>query len=344
MNKKAQFDRLVAEGKNIVLTTHLRPDFDAICSLLAVDYYLRSRWPAKKITMIISGEPDNSWHFLPQAKRINWVDDLADCLEQVDLVVFLDSNRCHRFSIFPERINLDQFKSVCIDHHPGDADSFSLNLIDSSAIATCQIVADNFFLHQRNLNKDVAKILLIGILSDSGYFHYLNYRNSAALKTIKRLIDFAKIDLQLLLSELKKITEAEFEVIKILVNHTTNIKLKDLPGLTYSYLPRNVLSRLPENIITRAYHRYLDFFVRQINGYSWGFVVVPRKENEFGISFRSLPGKLKMNRLAKIFEGGGHYWAAGGKYRLKKGEVLTAQEVCQKILTIIEISRSKLID
>lgn len=344
MTRKDKFDRLVEQENNIIITTHINPDEDAICSLLAVYQYIYRRWPEKKIRMVVSSQPSDAWNFLLQVDKIEWVENLADYLSTVGLVIFLDGNHRGRFSPTPERIDLDRFKSICIDHHPGNSEKFTLNLSDFSAIATCQIIADVLFVDQKDLERDLVETLLIGILGDSGTFRYFNYRNSTGLETVRRLIDIGKVDIQSLLLKIDEITRDEFEIIKILINNTTNVKLESAPNLTYSYLPESVLKQFQDkSIISRAYHRYLYLFIRQIKAHPWGFVVIPRGGGEFGISFRSTPGGPDVKQLAEVFGGGGHYLAAGGKYQVEPGGEIDAREVAQKVLETIKKTNLRLL-
>jgi len=344
MSKKEEFDQLVAYQQNIVITAHTNPDEDAVCSALAVYEYIYRKWPEKNIRIVISDQTNDNWKFLANADKIEWVENLADHLEGVDLVVFLDGNSRKRFSPTPERIDLAQFKSVCIDHHPTNPDNFTLNLSDLSAVATCQIIADVLFVNDNDLDKDLVEILLIGVLGDSGNFRYFSYQNSSGLETVKRLIDVGKIEIQSLLLKTDKISETEFEIIKILVSNTTNVELSGVPNLTYSYLPRSVLKQFQDkSIISQAYHRYLYLFIRQIETHPWGFVVVPERDNEFRISFRSTPGAPNVKQLAEIFNGGGHYLAAGGKYLAKEGEEVDAKNVCEEVLKVIKAAELELV-
>lgn len=341
--KKEKFDQLVRGSKNILVTTHLSVDDDAVCSSLAVYAYIAINFPGKKARIVITGEEDNSWNDLFYSEKIEWVKDLVDCLGEVDLVVFLDGGQNHRFSYNPEKIDLSLFASVCIDHHGDENDSYTEYLGDRSAMATCEIIADFLFPENRGMNKNIAKVLLIGILSDSGCFKYVDKKRSNVFLTAKRLIDFGNFSIPNLVSRFDKITPEELEIIDILIKNLVNVDLKKAPGLSYSFLPEDIFDRFSENIVEDGYHKFMWLFLQYVVGFPWGFVVVPRKEGDFfRISFRALPGAVNVRRVANIFGGGGHDLASGGKFIIKKGEDFGPKRICEKILEVIKKSKLEL--
>lgn len=345
MNEKIKFDELVNKSSNILITSHKNPDPDAVCSTLAIYSYIKKYHPKKGAKIVMSTSTFSpEWNYAAGIDNIEWVEDIADYLKGVDLVIFLDGNQLSRFSSNDQKIDLKDFKSICIDHHPGEPDNFNLNLSDVSSSATCQIIADILFDSKSKPSKDVAETLLIGILSDSGSFRFVTYENSSVLETAKRLIDVAKTKVQTLQLKVDQIDEIEIDLMKTLLENTTNVKLKKLPGMTYSFLPKSVLPKdINDNIVSDAHHRYMFYFLRLVKDHPWGFVVIPRPDGVFRISFRSTPGAPNVRLLANEFDGGGHDLAAGGKYVPDDGEEnLDAEDICKKVLNTIMSTKVEL--
>lgn len=343
--KRKKFDRLAKKAKKIIITAHKSPDEDAVCSMLAVYSYLRKVHPGPKRRMIISGEVSSRWDYLPFFDKIEWVKDLADHLGGAELVIFLDGFERERFSSQPDKIDLSKFKSICIDHHPEPKENFTLDLSRSGATSVCEIIAEILFDDDQLLNQKIIEILLVGILADSGGLRYINQQNSVVLPIVKRLIDLGKIELQNLRQKMEVISEPEFELIKILMTNTTNVKFKKIPGLTCSFLPKSCLKGYPQEAIKNARHRYMDMIFRYIEGYPWGFLVYPDADDskKFHVGFRALPGAPNVRLLANRLGGGGHDQAAGGKYILKKGEEkLDSKDVCRRILEVVRSAKLEL--
>lgn len=341
--KKEKFDKLVDQAKNIIITSHLGVDDDAVCSCLATYAYLIDNFKDKNIRIMITGGENNAWNDLIFAEKVEWVGDLSDHLKGVDLVIFLDGNQTHRFSYGSDEIDLTSFNSICIDHHKDENDSFSEYLGDRKAMATCEILAEILFPNNVGLDRDIAKILLIGIIGDSGCFKYVGPETSNVFQVAQRLVDFSKIAIQSLTSRFEKIAHKELKIVSLMINNLVNLNPEGLPGFSYSYLPKSVFNEFTEKEVDEGYHHFMRLFLRHIEDYVWGFVVTPRKEKDFfKISFRALPGGANVRLLANMFEGGGHDLASGGKYIPKRGEEIDSDEVCEKILEIIKSSKLKL--
>lgn len=346
MNRnRKKFDQLVEGAKRIVITTHIGPDADAVCSTLATYSYLKKIRQGEKVRILITGQPYTEWEHFKFYEKIDWVDNLADHLGDTDLIIFLDGSTSDRFFRLPKLANLSKFKSIRIDHHPGKPDKFTLDFSDLSAVATCQIIANMLFDEDKLLDKATIETLLIGIFADSGGLRYVNHEYSKVFESVKRLVDLGKIEIQLLQQKIEVIGCAELELIQSLFAKMTNIELKNLAGLTYSYLPKSVLKKYSMGIVRAAKRQFMYLILRRIKDHPWGFTVVPGEQlNEFSLDFRALPGAPNVRLIAnRYFEGGGHNLAAGGRYVLKKGEEkLDSKDICQKVLKIIKSAKIKL--
>lgn len=335
MTKRQQFDDLVKKAKKIVVTTHQNPDPDGLCSALGVSVYLDKVFPEKKYKVLVNGKAFTGWDWLASFKKIKWVEEIANELTGADLLIMTDGNRLERFSNEPDKIRAMKLKTICIDHHLGEPEGFSFDLIDQSAMAACQIVTDILFDDEKLLDKETCEILLTGIFSDSGMFRYLTPQLSTVLLTVKKLVDAGRVDIQTLAAKTQRMNQAELELLKILFAKTHNIKMKKYPNLTYSFLPLEIRGKYSDEDIGNAYHRYLDVVVRQVKDHPWGFVVAPKRGDKIGISFRSLPEGPDVRRLAeKYFYGGGHSRASGGEYRTE--EEIGYDEVCRRVIEILD--------
>lgn len=341
---KDKIDQLIQESNRIIVAGHIGPDLDALCACVAVYLYLKKFYPQKEAAMMISGPTFSEWDFSPELKEINYVEDLGDHLKGADLLFLLDGNSLDRFSPHPGNRRFRAVKTVCLDHHleTERPTEFTLKLVDPSIGSACQIIADVLFAADSSLDQKIIEVLLAGILADTGNLHYVSYRNSSSLETIKRLVDLGKIEIQALQLRIDRFKLGEFELLQLLIAQTKNVKIKNLPGLTYSFLPRAVLKKYSPGLISLAYHRYLWLIVRQIEDHPWGFVVTPKLKNEFKISFRSVPGSPNVASLAeKYFEGGGHRYASGGRLIDKAGKT-DSKLVAEKVLEVIRLNSEKI--
>ena len=135
--------KLVAKSRNIVITTHLIPDGDAIGSELAVYSYLKAR---KKSVNIInhSFTPDNLI-FLDPEKLISVFlkekEKNEKLIKKADIIFILDTNEFSRTKSMEQYIRNSKAKKVCIDHHLGtQKNSYDIIISDTNYPATSQIL------------------------------------------------------------------------------------------------------------------------------------------------------------------------------------------------------------
>lgn len=332
-----QFHEILKNSKKVLLCSHKYPDWDAVCSLLSMYDYLSKTYPNKEYGLYFSEKsPYNSFSFLKNFEKIQWISDIPDIVKDYDTLIFLDGNTLDRFAHEEEKINLSSFKSICIDHHPGTPENFDLSLIETDEASCSQIIYKLFFRNQKELlDREVAEVLLTGILGDTGTFRYINYKKADTLEFGKELIEFGKFDVQTLELRLSQFEDQEFELLKLMIANTKNVSLEGKPPFTYSYLPLKVFREYSIEEIKNANNKYKNMFLRQIKGHNWGFVVTPDHIDNVGISFRSTPGGPNVQLLAQNFKGGGHVMASGGSM-LIEGDIKDSEDVCNLVIDYIK--------
>lgn len=342
MRDKQKFDQLVSRARNIIITSHIGTDDDAVCSCLAVYGYLVKKFSDKKSRIVITDSEKKHWNDLAYSDKIEWVDDLTDHLKGVDLIIFLDGNQNSRFSFKSDQLDLTLFNSICIDHHGDENDPYTEYLGNRSSAATCQIIADLLFPKNMGIDKDLANILLIGIVGDTGCFKYVDREKSDVFLTAARLLEFGS-PIQSLMERFDSLSFQEAEIVGLLFHNMAKVDRDGSSSFTYSYLEEDIFDKYEEGVVESAYHQFLDLFVRHISGYPWGFIVTPRKGKGFlKISFRALPGAPNVRLLAAEFSGGGHDLASGGEYIPAEGEKIDSKTVCEKIVALIKNTKLKM--
>ncbi len=332
-----KFEEIIKNSKKIFLCSHKFPDWDAVCSMLSMYDYLSKAYSDKEYGLYFAEEnPYQSFSFLKNYEKIQWVKDIVDIINDYDTLIFLDGNTIDRFAHEEEKIDLSKFKSICIDHHPNQADNFTLDFSEVGAASCSQLIYKYFFRNRKELlDREVAEVILTGILGDTGTFRYLSYKSSETFTIGKELIDFGKFDVQTLELRLSQMEPDEFELLKLMIAKTTNVELQGKPPFTYSYLPLEVRNKFDSELIKSANAKYKNIILRQVKNHNWGFVVTPDYEDTLGISFRSTPGGPNVRKLAEAFNGGGHFMAAGGNYQVND-KVKDSEDLCKLLVEYIK--------
>lgn len=164
-----QLNTILSSAKKVFITSHLKPDPDALGSLLGVYDYVVKKYPQVTIDAYLTGEADLTFTYLKSFNKIKWVEDVADFVSDYDTLIFVDASTISRFTDFAEKIELGKYQSICIDHHKNPPDSFTLNLSDSNKPAASQLVYELLFRNNKDLlDPGVAEVLLTGIMGDTG--------------------------------------------------------------------------------------------------------------------------------------------------------------------------------
>lgn len=148
---------------------HVRPDGDCIGSCLALCYYLKKKYPNKKVDVYLEYVQDE-FLFLPNSSLVKQTIDGSEKPEY-DLFFALDSGDLDRLG-FSEPLFHNAGKTVNIDHHITNQGFADINLIKPEASSTCEVLMD--LLERDMLDKDLATCLYLGMIHDTGVFKHSN--------------------------------------------------------------------------------------------------------------------------------------------------------------------------
>lgn len=333
-----KFHEIILGAKNILITSHVKPDWDAVSSVLATYDYLVKMYPEKNSKVFLNGAKNLAFDVFDKNDQINWVPDISEAVHEFDTIIFLDGNSLKRFSKNPDKIVLNNFKTVCIDHHPGEPDNFDLNLSDIKQASAAQLTYKLFFREKPELlSKEIAETILRGIIGDTGTFRFLDYQRSDTFIYVKELIDIAQTDVQILELPMNSMTPKEFELFQLLIKNTVNVELSDKPSLSYSFIPVGIFKEgYSKSEIRNAGEKYKTTILRQLSGHNWGFIVTPNSEDEVSASLRSTSGLVNVNKIASKLGGGGHVLASGVEFKIDGVEYKDSVDVCNTLVEYIK--------
>ena len=293
-----QIAKRIKNAKRVAIFTHMRPDGDAIGSMLALSCALDAL--GVQNVACIEGDVPSNLAFL------DGVDKLQKNAEgEFDLFVSLDCADMQRLGIHYDlflsapRKGID---TVNIDHHVSNTRFAKQNYVRLCA-ANCMNVATLISYMGAPLDKKTAEYLLVGLLTDSGSFSHDDVDEEAFLlgaKLVKAGADLRYYQYNLF----KKQTKAR-----------AGLYVETMRGIRYFYDDRFALI-----VITReAMQKY-----GADNGTTEGFVdfplnvdtvevaasVMEMKFRQYKVSLRSKE-YADVNKIAGAFGGGGHVRAAG---------------------------------
>lgn len=325
-----KFNQLFASSKQVLLTTHQNPDDDAISSVLATKHVLDNNFPQVTTHIVIESPLSNKWHMFAGFDQIVTTEDLGPYLDQSEVAVFLDGNQYHRFTNNPDKIAAYDGKKICIDHHSSKADNFDLIYANSQASATAEILFDLFYVK----NSELAKILLMGILGDTGNLVHVNYTQSQVFSRVKTLVEDAKVQIRSFTATYTHLSPEVIALVKTLINNQKNYKVENWPEFKISYLPLEVYQEYGIVQVKEAIDFYLMNFNLIEHNISWSLTFYPSGQG-VSISARSILGSVNVRCLMEeLGIGGGHDLAAGGIIKPAREVDLVIGDILAKLIKL----------
>ncbi len=313
-----QFIRL---QDDFLLTTHLSADGDAYASSLAMAYLLEA-WGKRYRLIIQDQEKEWRYQFMWGWEKIESMQEGLKTNFQAAIVLDVPSRA--RIGE-PARLLPRPEKCVKIDHHPSEDDFTTYNLVNTQASSTSQLVYEVISRSDIEFTSELATLLFSGIMYDTGRFSFSN--------TSQRDFEIA--------AHLTRYGLQPYEIANHLFFSNSFAGMKTIGyGLAHmeSHLEGKLcLIYLPHQIVATNRSSEVEELANYsvaIHGVEVGIYMREPEPGLLKISFRS-KGRVNVNRVAKVFGGGGHDHAAGCRVR---GE---ASQVRQKI---IEEVRKQLVE
>ena len=163
---EATLDQVVAAiraRQRFVITSHARPDGDAIGSQLAMALALRAL--GKQVRVVDADPAPPPMRELPSMELIEVAPRVDD---PGDAVITMECGDIGR----PGVEGLARGYVINIDHHPGNTGFGALNWIDLSAAACGEMVFDLIVALGTPVTPEIATHIYLTILTDTGQFHF----------------------------------------------------------------------------------------------------------------------------------------------------------------------------
>jgi bifunctional oligoribonuclease and PAP phosphatase NrnA len=350
LQEKQKIDKILSSAKKILITSHKRPDPDALGSVIGFKWYVDKYFPDTESRVVFTSSQDTvdeSFSFLEGFKYLETVEDVHTLIADFDTFVFLDGSEFSRFTEHPEDFKSAKIKSICIDHHPGDSDSFDYYFRDAARASCSEIVCDILFSDEDLKERLPSEALFVGIHGDTGGFAFVDAARARVFDTAKRIVVNSELVVQSLLLNMSSIDETAFDFLRVLIKNTKNTESAGsfkLPPLTFSFFTKEDVRGMGKEEVKPGRALFVVKYLCKIAGHGWGFVVTPFEgENKFGLSLRSTPGSVNVSEVAKAFGGGGHTFAAAADvvaedFALTEEEFssLDGEDVAQLVLEKIE--------
>ena len=311
----SRFREIVDANESFLLTSHIRPDCDALGSELGMAGVLEAL--GKKVTIVNGQQTPPNLEFLDPGKKLKALgeDITADQLTDIDVLIVLDTSAWKQLGPMADVVRETSAKKLIIDHHVGEDDMGAELLKDTKSEATGRLIVEIANHFGVEITPEIAMPVFAAIATDTGWFRFRSV-SSSTYNIGAQLID-SGADPQ--------------EIYSVLYEQDTLARLQ-LRGRILARVQTDLDGRLAHTVVHRndfdetgAHAADTEDAINLtlgIAGVEFAVILVELPDGVFKISFRSRCG-VNCAEVASGFEGGGHKAAAGGYI---KGPYETARD------------------
>ncbi len=288
----------IKKNKRFLISTHVNPDPDALCSELAIAAYLRSL--GKKVSIINHKALDQRFRFLAGSGALRAYKEG----EQIpyDVAVIVDCGDLGRIGKVQNLLKHEK-TLINIDHHITNDGFGNINLVRPAASSTAEVIYELLAAAGHPLTKSLAMHLYIGIMTDTGSFRYENTSaRTHAIAAKLMAFDFSAPALYRKLYEI-----ISFRDLKEFTKVISHFDIFSEGKVICVELSRKSLSRFSGGFDLRD---AIFQFLRSIKGVEVFVILTEIERDKTRVNFRS-SHKFDVARLAGYFDGGGHRRASG---------------------------------
>ena len=297
-NSLAEIAAILKNCKTAAICCHVRPDGDALGSGLALTRALENA--GKTVYMLCEEQPPERLCLFPAMQ--NTFQSLSIKLNELDLFIVVDSADVTRIGVFAAQFSAYKGKTLNIDHHVSNPKYAKYNYVVSDSTATCEIMPEILEAAGFEITKEIADLLALGLLTDSGNFSHRDV--SAKTFTVAAKLRECGAD----------ICDIGYEMFTRQTKPRAVLYAKVLSGMRFALDDKLVFLTVTQSDFeatgTDKSHTegFVDFPL-SIDGVEVSVSLMEVKKNQYKASLRSR--RVNVNAVAERFGGGGHVLASG---------------------------------
>lgn len=304
---------VIEQSQNILLVTHDNPDLDAVSSVFAMSEYLGG--VKSRHAIFFKQIPPKYLLSLDPYKDFSTSTDTISNGGH-DFIMVFDSGDMHYTGV-EGFLQLLKGKAtiINIDHHETNSFFGDINVVDSGAVSTTEIIYNFFHINKIFIRKKVANHLLAGIIGDTNNF--TNFNTTPKSFTIASMLTEKGAQISQIISKTQQ-KKSMMEIRdwgKVLSRLIKNNKY----NIAYTVISQNdVEGRVGGVAVLDGLSNYLN----NVSDVKISMVIREMPDNILKISMRTNDDLIDVSKFAKMFNGGGHKKAAGFsiKGKLEKTE------------------------
>ncbi|NCO05255.1 MAG: hypothetical protein GW939_03880 [Candidatus Magasanikbacteria bacterium] len=297
-----QIFNAIQKSRRILLVPHKNPDGDALGSVASFMQFLRSI--EKPHTAFCSSPISDRLNYLPHLEYITndkriWDDP------SYDLVIVFDSGDLRYAGIADDIAkHRSRLKIINIDHHPTNELFGDLNLVNTSASSTTEILYHFFKYNDITITSEIATCLLTGLITDTD-----NFTNAAtSITSFSISSDLISHGGNLNLIRGWVFQDKSIKALKLWGTVLSRLKKHEDLDIVYTYITQDDLQ---EHNVNESEAEGLANFLNTIGDGKAGLILKELPDGKTKGSFRTTHDNVDVGAMSMLFGGGGHKKAAG---------------------------------
>lgn len=313
---------LLSRQRSFLITSHVRPDCDALGSELGLAAILEQM--GKQVTIVNADPVPPRLAFIDPHHRVRVLhrDVTIDELESVEVFIVVDTSAWVQVGAMADVLRATDCPIAVIDHHASDGEiDAAVMCKDEHAEATGRLIVDLARYLGVPLTPAMARPLFAAVSTDTGWFRFPSTASST-FRVAGELLEAGAVPHLIYRQLYEQESLGRAKLRGVTLNHLT---LEQDGRLAFSYLLAEDFER------TAARRSETEDFVNMalaIDGTEVAVLFSEQPDGQFRVSFRSRAGAIDCSAVAAPFGGGGHRAAAGatvaGPFPVACDAVLTA--------------------
>jgi phosphoesterase RecJ-like protein len=294
---------IIESHSRFLITTHVRPDGDALGSELAMAALLAQK--NKQFCIVNASSMPPRYKFMDPSRLVRHFpkETTTAQLDAVEVVLILDTSSWVQLGTMADFVRGTGAKKVIIDHHVSEDDMGAEVFKDTAASACGTLVAEAVDPLSCTMTTQVAEPLFVAIATDTGWFRFSS-TDGRTLRIAARLIE-AGVSVDRLYRAIYE--EGTLARLRLLGHTLESMRVVCNGRVAYSVV------RLADLVASGAVPQDSEDLVNytlSMNGVELGLLFVEQQSDSVKVSFRA-KGGIDCSEIAGRFGGGGHRAAAG---------------------------------
>lgn len=313
---------ILEDNERFVLSSHVRPDADALGSELGVAALLEAL--GKDVRIVNPSATPEHLFFLDPEHRVKKIGDgvTADDVANTDVHIVVDTSAWIQLQGVGDVLKKTNAKKVVIDHHVSADDLGAIEFKDTRSEATGSLIVQMAHALGYQLPAKAATPLYAAIATDTGWFRFSS-TTSETMRIAGELIDLGAQPnlIYQLLYEQRSLAR-----LRLAGRVLSRVSVVDEGQIAFTWVSRADFSETNSRPVDT------EDLVNEcltIAGTQAAFIAIEQLNQRIKVSFRSRTD-LNVAAVAEQFGGGGHKQAAGA---VLPGPLETARDRVQAAMS-----------